>query len=791
MDAFVACAMALLLAVFYAPVIWGGKIFMFVDSSRFFYPLWKWGAGVLATGRLPFWNPDAQFGAPFFADPQMAYAYPPVPILYGWLSADNAFAWLILIHHFWALYGFWRFARREGMGAGASLFGCLAFGFSLHVVCSSWTPVALFTISWIPWTVQSALSLYREQRGSTLALSFCAAMELSAGYPVLVYLTALCLGGFLLAKTFTDSPQRHRDTEKDVILKADKKNDLPRRVVGRGTKETLRISVKNQNSFLKSILFSLCLCVSVVNDDKGVKQKWAWVKGAFIASALAFLYNLCWMLPFAEFFRFSNYLGGGNHLQALGFKDLATLLAPFYQGNPLEAGYQGPHYWISTYYLGLPVMVMLFMGIAQGVFPISALAGIVLMTVLSMGETLGVGGWLKGLIPGYSLVIRSGFWLGPLLFGVSWMASLAFDHQKKEDGPGARALVLWVFALLGIFGLSYLLRKPTVPAFFLISAFLMMASAPLSSLKPLVRQTAWVLALLFCLIPTAVSVNILMDRSYYDQAPALVSSMPEQGRIFFTPSFMKDAFRLQGTDYQDAYEKAKQRLYPNWPLAEGLEEIPFYNTFQLSSADPFTREAFQCSESHTKAVLDYLDIRYLLGTSRMKGLKALASAGTGEWVYENSGATGKWFSVKEAQTASRSIGDDFKKAALEKWSYGQTCAVEDPNLAGNYGVRPVRVISRYAQGVELEAPGMGRALLVSSEAAYPGWKAYVNGQKKNVVTVNRCFRGVVLEDGECQVVLAYEPATVRLGFFFALLVCMVWAGFLPSIRDFKITLNRR
>ncbi len=711
-DAVAAFGLALLLAFFYAPVIWGGKLFMFVDASRFFYPLWKWGAGVLANGQIPFWNPDAQFGVPYFADPQMAYAYPPVPILFGLLTADHAFACLILIHHFWALFGFLRFARREGMGLGASLFGCLTFGFSLHVVCSSWTPVALFTISWIPWTIQSALSLYRRQRGSLLALSFCAAMELSAGYPVVVYLTALCLAVGLFISTFGSDAQ----------------------------------------------------------------GKWDWVRDACWASSLAVLYNLCWMLPFAEYFRFSNYQDGTNHLQALGFKDLATLLTPFYQGHPLDAGYRGPHYWISTYYLGLPALVMIFLGAIQGVFSLTALAGIFILAVLSMGETLGVGGWLKGILPGYSLVIRSGFWLSLLIFGAAWFAGLSFDRQKKADGPGVRVLVLWVFTVMSVFGLSYLLGKPMEPVYFLISAFLMMASAPLSPLSSFRRQTAWVLALGASLIPAAMSVNILLDQSYYDQPPVLVSRMTEQGRSFFTPSYLKDAFRLQGSDYKDAYEIAKQRFYPNWPIGFGLEEIPFYNTFQLSTTKPFTLEAFQCSEPHTKAVLDYLDIRYLLGTSRLKGMKAISLAGQGEQVYENIAAEAKWFSVREAKAASPLLGDDFKKASREKWNYGQTCSVEDAKLAGTYGVRPVRAISRYAQGVELEAPGHGRALLVSSETAYPGWKAFVNGREKKVVTVNHCFRGVVLEDGESQVVLTYEPTSVRMGFFLALLVYGLWIG---------------
>ncbi|HET9869223.1 MAG TPA: hypothetical protein VFR02_01820, partial [bacterium] len=144
-------ALAALTALFYRQVLWGGKIFVFVDASRFFYPLWKWGAEALRRGLLPLWNPDAQFGTPYLADPQMAFAYPPWWLCYGLMPPTDAFAWLIVLHHFWAMLGFWLWARHERFGTPAALLGTLAFGFSLHVVCSSWTPVALLTLSWVPW----------------------------------------------------------------------------------------------------------------------------------------------------------------------------------------------------------------------------------------------------------------------------------------------------------------------------------------------------------------------------------------------------------------------------------------------------------------------------------------------------------------------------------------------------------------------------------------------------------------------------------------------------------------
>jgi len=74
----------------------------------------------------------------------------------------------------------------------------------------------------------------------------------------------------------------------------------------------------------------------------------------------------------------------------------------------------------------------------------------------------------------------------------------------------------------------------------------------------------------------------------------------------------------------------------------------------------------------------------------------------------------------------------------------------------------------------LKAEGRGRALLVSSETADPGWKAQVDGKPKTLQMVNYAFRGIVLNEGESRVVLNYEPLSFRLGLFLAFLVMGWW-----------------
>ncbi len=59
----------------------------------------------------------------------------------------------------------------------------------------------------------------------------------------------------------------------------------------------------------------------------------------------------------------------------------------------------------------------------------------------------------------------------------------------------------------------------------------------------------------------------------------------------------------------------------------------------------------------------------------------------------------------------------------------------------------------------------GQGLLVVTEQAFPGWKVYVDGEEREILTANLIFRAVALDPGKHQVVFRYEPATLRIGIF--------------------------
>jgi hypothetical protein len=254
--------------------------------------------------------------------------------------------------------------------------------------------------------------------------------------------------------------------------------------------------------------------------------------------------------------------------------------------------------------------------------------------------------------------------------------------------------------------------------------------------------------------------------------------MGRSGRIFYSPWVLERMKILEGGSMAQAYEGAKQALAPDWPLAFRKEEAPVYNSLFLQSPDNWMWTSLRFSNKHSRRIMDYLNIRYLVGNNNFKDFKPLNPPGAFLPISENPSPLPKWFSVRRALAAS-SPEDDFKKAADSRMDYGKSCFVEETSRAGNYQGRQVSEVSRTPQRVELSAQGKGTALLVSSETAYPGWRALVGGQTRPLERVNHVFRGLFLNDGESRAVILYEPVSFRLGLFLGLLVCAFWAaGFL-------------
>lgn len=94
----------------------------------------------------------------------------------------------------------------------------------------------------------------------------------------------------------------------------------------------------------------------------------------------------------------------------------------------------------------------------------------------------------------------------------------------------------------------------------------------------------------------------------------------------------------------------------------------------------------------------------------------------------------------------------------------------DAPLAG----RDARIESESPNRMALRAEGPG--LLVVSEAAYPAWRAAVDGSATEILTVGGWWRAVAIGPGEHEVEMRYDPALFRIGLALAGLALIAFLG---------------
>src|SRR5581483_5934395 len=357
-------------AFFHHRVLWGGQAFVLEDSSRFFFPLWKWGAEVWAKGWVPLWNPDAAFGTPYLADPQMGAWYPPIFLAYHFWGPVPAFNGLIIGHHLWAVLGLWFFARTKGYDPWLSFSGSLIYGFSFNALSLSWACAMLFAYSWVPWVFLAAEGLIRRRKNAFWIFSIVLSLQLAAGYPLFFYLTLFTL---LLDRSI------------HLVIRHD--------------------------------------------PGPGWGKEIPWIlSGAFLAMG----YNAAWLIPFREFIPLSNLALRAAFSQSLGWGDLGSWFNPFLKGHPLHSNAETP-FSVTVFFVGLPFLVVLFWGMLMRKIKYPLILLFFLLLILSLGETVGLGEWLKSFLPGYYLVVRSGYWI-PFVIWTGIGIFLEVGNRILSDG---------------------------------------------------------------------------------------------------------------------------------------------------------------------------------------------------------------------------------------------------------------------------------------------------------------------------------------------------------------------
>ncbi len=155
-------------------------------------------------------------------------------------------------------------------------------------------------------------------------------------------------------------------------------------------------------------------------------------------------------------------------------------------------------------------------------------------------------------------------------------------------------------------------------------------------------------------------------------------------------------------------------------------------------------------------------------------------------IYENTRSLPRaWLTTNQLVATEGEELDIIRTGKLpsgQPWEPLQTTLVEastGTNLSTGATPGSAEVTRNEPNRIDVKTFSSSAAILVLSENHYPGWRAYVDGQRVDIARVNYNQRGVALPAGNHLVQFLYRPKSVLLGLFISLLTLaalIVWVG---------------
>ncbi|MEZ5063953.1 MAG: YfhO family protein [bacterium] len=200
-------AIVLVAAAFFAPELFGGRVAMTSTLARWrpwsqiaspaeqaapshnpdcatsYYPRRHVMHEAWKERRLPTWNPDSFGGTPFLADPQAEVLYPPNVAL-AFLDPRTQLGWFLFLHVAWAGLGLAVVLRRSGVSPGVAVLAGATFALNGWFAKHFGQPPFLAAAAWLPWIVLAAVrarDLPTPRRAAVLGLTV--AVAFLAGQP--------------------------------------------------------------------------------------------------------------------------------------------------------------------------------------------------------------------------------------------------------------------------------------------------------------------------------------------------------------------------------------------------------------------------------------------------------------------------------------------------------------------------------------------------------------------------------------------------------------------------------
>ena len=747
------------------PLVDGGTV-VGKDTITQYYTWYSYLGERLRSGDLPAWNPYQFSGAPFAGDPLSGWTYLPAMILFTALPVSAAAKGYLFVHLLLAGLFTYALARALRMNLAGALLAAVAYEFNVFVYwrnlcCSPYVSV----MAWLPLAILGTELAVRSTRWLDrvlwLGVGGLALSQILAAWPGQgSYYALLALGGYVAYRTLLSPPENVRG--------------IRGRVLG----------------------FVFC--------GSGVL-----LFGFGLAAA--------GLLPRVEYQSLSTLADGYGNIEGVraawgGWtsEDWKRLLTP---------GLVYPGLTVLALALAAPLVAR-----ARHAVPFFFVLSVCTL-VLSSPDGTPLHSALYFLLPGFE-------WLHPhgpgrikviLYLGFALLAGATLSSLGERD-RSTRTLVAVpvVTSLLLAVYVVVLLATEGPPAGFGIGVSLVSLTALVAAnacvaayaLSPAGRRGAAFLVALVLFVDLFVAGRAtLAERATADLGKDLVKvdlsryfeptgaakflrmeTESEPARYFgYGPQHVGDGWSFNYNNYF-AERDTSALLASNMATPMGLNGVQGYNAVHLARYDEYMESLNGRSQGYHNAdvvpkgldspLLDLLNVRYMIVPADVDAdqdeLLELKDANPTVYgddrveVLENRDALPRAWIVHSAREASQSetlnqLGSgavDPRRTALLERPPPDLDRPEDPSADR------ATVTEYEADRIRLESATGARGLLVLSEAYYPAWKAYVDGEPVPLYVADHVLRAVPVPAGEHTVELRYESWSLRTGVAVSLGFCL-------------------
>ncbi len=816
-----------MVAVFFGPVLFAGRVFLLGDLSSVFYPGYVFYRESIRQGALPLWNPYMGCGEPFLADLERGTFYPP-NLIYVFLSTSHAVVIWTALHVLLAGAGTYGLSRGWRVSRMGSLLAGVSYAFGAYTITKVEFPSHLGGTAWFPVVLAVyAQWLRRRDRRAFFFVAGALCLQFLAGHPEMLVFTAAALLLYALFAGFSDWRSRRRwrclfvpilglGAAGILALLLSMAQFLP-------TWEALQLSSRvdvTDPRLHKASVHPLTLFTLLIPSLYGVggNRGLYWAPSCFSPSIGAFYVGVVPMVIFLS--AIIHRVAGGpvppdrtDATQDPSRVRTPFLLALFVFFFLYAMGRYTPFY--AFWRQAIPLL-------QQFVWPSKCLVCV----VLALSCLAGVG-MDRVVLSGHRDLARESRWRRFLLrwgtFLTFLVVGLFVGACLLNGGELGKAVLVRFFNL----GTVNALRVPDIPwdvlsrdslklpVAGLVTALLLWACG---SRRRAGALAAWAIVLV-SFGDLLITHRYLLNpgpASVLETSPAHLGKLRPSGDpirflaidhilpegVWRSLAELTEGAKVEDLDMTDAdsvgsempdtpIRLMRQLLCHSWPMADKA-----FNMFSLSNfvSRDVQQMALLCVASRAppdlrKRALAMANCDRILyapemaravvfGTLDKAHLAHLGQAMPRAYVVGGVEAFGDHETVLAA--LMNHPFDPWEVALVD-----QACAQGDA-----FGdLRPARVEHeikqlRYGQNrLEIDLHSASSGMLVVSDTYYPGWHATVNGQEVPILRANGLFRGVRVPAGDSTVTMVYRPTSLTVGIAISLGTLVVIAIFLIPRRS--------